>query len=314
MGEACVASGFLRVPALLALMPLLAAAQVFFEDTPGRVSISLAGQPFSNLYYGSEWASPFLHPLRSASGVVVTRGYPVELIAGENQDHKWHHGLWFSHGDINGVDFWRDLGPEKTGRMVVKSRPKTSRNALSLEAELVTPGKQVLGTTHQEFRFTRSGSDHLIDARVTVRASRSAPLRMGDTEEGTFGLRLADAFREERGVAMHNSAGDSGRKIWGKRAKWVDYSTTIQGRRLGVLVLDHPANPKHPTYWHARHYSLCAANPFGEHDFEKDKTRDGGVTIPAGGTLAFRYRVIIHEGGLDSIDPEDLFKEFSRSK
>jgi hypothetical protein len=285
-----------------------------FRETPGKIEISIDGQPFSNLYYGSNWAKPFLHPLRSVSGVVVTRGYPVEQIEGENKDHKWHHGLWYAHGDINGVDFWRDLGPEKTGRMVVKAKPKIDGHSLAVDTNLVTPEKKVLGTVSEVFRFARSGSNHVVDVHVSVRADRGIPLKMGDTEEGAFGLRLADEFREERGVAMTNSAGQSGRKIWGKRAKWVDYSTTIKGEKLGVIVLDHPSNPKHPTYWHARHYSLCSANPFGEKDFEKDKTRDGSVSIPAGGTLDFRYRVVIHPGGIEAIDPEKLFHEFEGAK
>jgi hypothetical protein len=75
---------------LMGLIPLLAVAQVEFRATPGKIEIAIDGKPFSNLYYGSEWAKPFLHPLRSVSGVVVTRGYPVEQIEGENQDHKWH--------------------------------------------------------------------------------------------------------------------------------------------------------------------------------------------------------------------------------
>ncbi len=300
--------------ALIALIPLLAAGQVKFREAPGKIEISIDGKPFSNLYYGPQWAKPFLHPLRSVSGVVVTRGYPVEQIEGENRDHNWHHGLWYAHGDVNGVDFWRDLGPEKTGRMLVKSKPKTSGHSLAVETELVAPDKKVLGTIGEVFRIARSGPNHVVDVHVSVRADRGLPLKMGDTEEGSFGLRLADEFREERGVAMNNSAGQSGRKVWGKRAKWVDYSTTIKGEKLGVIVLDHPSNPKHPTYWHARHYSLCSANPFGERDFEKDKTRDGSVSIPTGGKLDFRYRVIIHPGALGEIDPEKLFNEFSRAR
>lgn len=299
---------------LMCLIPLLALAQVEFRETPGKVEIAIDGKPFSNLHYGPEWAKPFLHPLRSVSGVVVTRGYPVEQIEGENKDHKWHHGLWYAHGDVNGVDFWRDLGPEKTGRMVVTGKPKTAGNRMTLDAELVTPKQTVLGTVREVFRFARTGSSHVVDVLVSVRADRGIDLKMGDTEEGAFGLRLADEFRQERGVAMNNSAGDTGRDIWGKRAKWVDYSSTIKGGKLGVLVMDHPSNPKHPTYWHARPYSLCSANPFGERDFEKDKSRDGSVTIPAGGKLEFRYRVIIHPGGLDEIAPQRLFNDFARTR
>jgi hypothetical protein len=65
---------------------------------------------------------------------------------------------------------------------------------------------------------------------------------------------------------------------------------------LGIAIFDKPSNPKHPTYWHARGYGLFAVNPFGEHDFYNDPKRDGSITIPAGGSLTFRYRVFIHDG------------------
>jgi hypothetical protein len=94
---------------------------------------------------------------------------------------------------------------------------------------------------------------------------------------------------------MLNSEGGVGEsEIWGKRANWVDYSGTVQGRKLGIAIFDHPSNPKHPTYWHAREYGLFAVNPFGEHDFYNDPKRDGSITIPAGSSLTFRYRVFIH--------------------
>lgn len=303
-----------RVAVLLALSQLLCSGQVAFSSQAGRVEITIDGEPFSNLYYGPEWTKPFLHPLRSVSGIAVTRGFPLEKIEGETQDHAWHHGLWYSHGDVNGVDFWRDLGPEKTGRMVTQGKLKFARDTVSVETGLVAPDKKILGSIEQTFQFGRIRAGNFVDVHVAIRAGRGSPLKLGDTEEGTFAIRLADEFREDRGAAMTNSNGDSGRAIWGKRAKWVDYSSTIRGQHVGVIVLDHPGNPKHPTYWHARHYGLCSANPFGEHDFEKDKSRDGSITVPAGGRLEFRYRVIIHEERLAGIDPERLFQDFSRSK
>ncbi len=296
----------MRISRIVCLMvvgvPVLAGGgTVKFQRTPGRIEILMDGKPFTRFFYGPEWANPFLHPLRTTTGVVVTRGYPVETVAGESNDHIWQHGLWYSHGDINGVDFWRDLGAAKTGRMVVAGEPKTSGNRLRATLMLVTPAKETMGSVVEEYSFSRSGSSQVVDARITIRADRGRALKMGDTEEGALGIRFAEEFRVDRGATLTNSEGITGRGIWGKRAKWVDYSTTIQGQKVGVLMLDDPGNPKYPTWWHARHYAFAAANPFGVHDFENDKSKDGSVTIPAGQTLAFHYRVVIHLGGLDAV-------------
>ncbi|MCX6624411.1 MAG: PmoA family protein [Acidobacteria bacterium] len=291
------------------VLPAAAAgAKVKFHKTPGKIEISMDGKPFTRFIYGAEWSTPFLHPLRTSTGVVVTRGYPVEKIAGESEDHIWHHGLWYSHGDINGVDFWRDLGPAKTGRMVVTGSPKSTGNRISADVLLVTPAKETIGTVTEQFTFSRAGANHVIDVNVTIRAGRGRPLKMGDTEEGALGIRFADEFRVDRGATLTNSGGVIGRGIWGKRAKWVDYSTTIQGQKAGVLILDDPANPKYPTWWHARHYGFAAVNPFGVHDFEHDRSKDGSVTIPSGRTLAFHYRLVIHPGSLDSVNIEEFQK------
>jgi len=151
----------------------------------------------------------------------------------------------------------------------------------------------------------------LEDVRITFRADAGMAFTFGDTEDGGLGFRYSDDFREARGATLRNVDGLTGTKaIWGKRAKWVDYSTTRDGRRLGVALLDYPSNPRYPTYWHARGYGLNAANPFGVRDFTKDKTQDGRLTIPAGATLRFRYRIAAHEGG----DPETFWKEFAGAK
>jgi len=299
----------------LMLAGALAQPRVIFHSRPGKIEVAIDGQPFSNLYYGPEWPQPFLHPLRAASGVAVTRGYPVEKIAGESQDHAFHHGLWFAHADINGTDFWRDKGPEATARMVPKSPPRTGRDTLWGEFELVTPEKKTIGSIEQRFRFASRGADRFVDVRVTIRADQGAALKLGDTEEAGLALRLRDEFREDRGAVLSNSDGLVGTKnIWGKRAQWVDYSTVVGGVKVGVTILDHPGNPKYPTYWHARGYGLCAANPFGETSFLKDKTRDGSLTAPAGGRLVFRYRVVIHPGGVEPAEAARWAADFAKEK
>ena len=94
------------------------------------------------------------------------------------------------------------------------------------------------------------------------------------------------------------------------RANWVDYAGEVEGERLGVAILDHPSNPRHPTYWHARSYGLFAANIFGLHDFLSDKKADGSMTLDPGHAIRFRYRVIIHPGDYQSGGIADEYRKF----
>ena len=307
-----------------------AAAQgkVTFKERAGKVDVEIDGQALTTYYYDTEWPKPFLHPLRTSGGAVVTRGFPLEKVAGESTDHHWHRGLWFAHGDINGVDFWRETSgdpkqdaklPLPVGRLVAKSKPelKAGRGSGTIIADfdLAAPDKKVLGRLREQFTFRRLGGHNVIDVEATVSADRGTALKMGDTEEGLLGFRFADEFRQDRGATLSNSEGLTGtEKIWGKRARWVDYTTDLKGTPAGVVIFDHPQNPKHPTYWHARGYGLNAANPFGEHDFYNDKTRDGSVTIPPGGKLTFRYRVVLHAGGVGELGVDKLYADYAGGK
>ncbi|MFN0112928.1 MAG: PmoA family protein [Blastocatellia bacterium] len=317
-------SAFLWLALLVSTVP----AQVIFHEKPQQILVEINGQPCTALHYGSAWPKPFLHPLRAPSGLVVTRGFPLEKNAGESNDHHWHRGLWFAHGDINGIDFWRETSgdaaqdqklPLPVGRLVIKGKPSArggrKQGSLRAEFELLTPDNKVLGTIREQFTFQRLGAHHVIDVQATILANQGVALKMGDTEEGLLGLRFADEFKEERGATLLNSDGLKGTKnIWGKRARWVDYATTMQGQTVGVAIFDHPSNPKHPTFWHARGYGLNAANPFGEHDFYNDKARDGSVTIPVNGSLTFRYRVVIHNGDAAASNVEQLYGEFAKAR
>ncbi|MBA3441102.1 MAG: PmoA family protein [Pyrinomonadaceae bacterium] len=298
--------------------------QVSFKQSPNKIDVEIAGKPFTTLYYDAKWPKPFLHPLRASSGTIVTRGFPLEKIEGESNDHFWHRGLWFAHGDINGIDFWREASgdpakdaklPLPVGRIVSKAQPKTTNGknegTITTDFNLVAPDSKVVGTLREQYTFRRVGQNNIIDLQATILADQGTSLKMGDTEEGLLGFRFADEFRQDRGATLSNSEGLKGTEnIWGKRARWVDYSTTIKGEKTGVVIFDHPQNPKHPTFWHARGYGLNAANPFGEHDFYNDKSRDGSLTIPAGKDLSFRYRVVIHPGTVESLGADQLFTAF----
>jgi hypothetical protein len=84
----------------------------------------------------------------------------------------------------------------------------------------------------------------------------------------------------------------------------------IGSEKVGVAILDHPENPRHPVRWHARAYGLFAANPFGIGAFTGDKTQDGSVTLEPGKSLRYRYRVIIHEGDAKDANIAALWKKY----
>jgi hypothetical protein len=262
----------------------------------------------ASYYVGAEWDKPFLYPLRTVSGKNLSRRYPLEKLAGEQTDHAWHRGLWWGHGIINGLDFWRELGREKTARLVLDGAVKAKGRKVEASFAMVGPDGKRVGTHRQSFAIRDKGAVRTIDAVLAVSADQGQALTFGDTDDGGFGFRLADAFREDRGARLRNSEGQEGTKaIWGKAARWVDYAAVVEGSAVGVAVFDHPSNLRHPTAWHARGYSLNAANPFAGKSFNKGQGPDGAYTLAAGAVLTLRYRVVIHEG---PFEPERIEREY----
>ena len=290
-----------------------------FARKDDQIKVLVQGEPLTSFHFNTKWDKPFLYPIRSASGIVISRGYPIEPREGEEQDHAWHRGIWYGYGDINGEDFWRELGRDKTGRIVLRGEPKTETSGasgvLKTEMELITPKDQVLGTVREEFRFSGAGDLIIIDARIVVVADQGVPLTFGDTDDGGFGMRLSDHFRQDHGAALINSEGQRDTEnIWGKKAKWVDYSARVDGKKIGVAMFDHPTNFRHPTTWHARGYSLCAANPFGLRSYTGQETVDGSYTIPEGESISLRYRVVIHEGETTPQEIEEWYADFASAE
>lgn len=281
--------------------------------SPERVlPVRIGGSEFTALYWGENWDKPFLYPIRTASGKLLSRGYPLAPRPGDSNDHPWHRGIWWGHGNVNGVDLWREQGRTKTGRLVVEGVPALAGQTLSLRAAMASPEGRVFGHADLRFDFRGLARLRIVDAAIAIAADQGAPLVFGDTDDGGFAFRLAEVFREDRGAQLCNSEGGEGSKqIWGKAARWVDYSALVDGSPAGVACFDHPSNLRHPTRWHARPYGLCSANPFAVRGFTG--SGDGAYTVAAGATLRLRYRVVIHEGRWEREDAEAHYQEFARS-
>ena len=243
-------------------------------------------------------------------------------------DHDWHRGVWFAHGAGNGHDLWRELPEKKTGHIVLDAILETrdgSGGVLRLRHCWEAHDAKILLTDETVIRIQRTAARIFLDYDIRLRATHGA-VTLGATEEGTMAVRMNETLRVTRGKnkdkrpgtgALVNAAGDRGIPVWGKRAAWGDASGPLaDGRVIGVALLEHPQNFRHPTWWHARDYGLLSANPFGRYDFEKlkDQPAAGTRVIAAGGELRLRYRLLFHRGDEKSARIAELNRAYAAEK
>jgi hypothetical protein len=295
-------------------------AAVSFDQHDDQIDVKLGGEDFTTLYLSPEGPAPYFHPLRAADGTIVTRQYPmVEGVPGESSDHPHHRGLWFSHNEVNGVNFWENAeGARNRADIVLKSVGAVGGDSLSAEFEWRAPDGKTVLTESRTVRFEQDGDVRTMDFDLTLTANDES-VHFTDTKEGTFAVRIADTLREQavgggpgRGVMVNAEGAKGEANVWGKASPWVDYSGPIGDKTYGIAIFDHPTNPKHPTYWHVRAYGLFAANIFGEHDFFSDPARDGSITLEPGKKIQFRYLVVLHSGDAEAAGVSSLYDSWAR--
>jgi hypothetical protein len=279
------------------------------------VEINLDGRLFTRYVFKGA-PKPYCYPIIGPTGKPVTRNYPMREVEGETKDHPHHRSFWFTFGEVNDVDFWSESA--KAGKIVHKSFERMESGSvyglLRTRNDWIAPdGKKVCEDT-RELRIYHTKTGRMMDFQVTVQAT-DGPVTFGDTKEGMMGVRVASSMDVDRGQGhIVNSRGDRDADAWGKQAEWCDYYGPVDGKTVGITIMDHPSSFRHPTYWHVRTYGLFAANPFGLRDFKGDKTVDGSYTIPKGRHISFRYRVFIHQGSTQDADIADMYAAYANLK
>jgi hypothetical protein len=170
-------------------------------------------------------------------------------------------------------------------------------------------------TTRYVFSKTTIGGKPARALDLTVTLTAISPVVFHDDKDGMLGMRVAhfmesataapEVMRDANGVATpvagatagasgvyRTSEGKVGAAAWGTRATWCELSgTTADGKQETIAVIDHPANPNYPTYWHARDYGLFAVNPLGVHGFDP-KSAPLNFSLDTGKSATFRYRIL----------------------
>lgn len=304
--------------ATAALAPLAAqdGASIRLVRGDAAVQVRVGDEPFAD-YVFAGGSRPIVWPLLAPGGVPVTRAWPMQEEAGAAVDHPHQRSLWFAHGDVNGVDFWTE--GDKAGRIeqteLVTAEVVGDRGRIETRNRWSAPDGKVVCTDVRTFEFFVAGAMRGIDITVVIRASHGA-LHFGDTKEGTMAIRLPRGLcfdRKEDPGHAYTSEGKNDGDAWGTRARWIAYTGEVSGQAVGVVLMDHSANLRHPTWWHARNYGLLAANPFGRHDFEKARKGSGDFDLAAGEALTLRYRVLVFAGAFEREAIESSFGAFTKA-
>ena len=293
-----------------------AAAEFTVQQHKGGVLVKIDGLPFTD-YLTETGPKPILWPILGPGGVAMTRAYPMKDVEGEKHDHPHQRSLWFTHGDVNDVDFWSEQ--EGHGSIV-------HREYLALEGG---PDSAIIATRNDwvdakgkkvcedERRLTFGIGEHgrTIDFDITLKASEG-PLTFGDTKEGAMGIRIPTVMdvNSKKGGRIVTSEGLTDTAAWGKPASWVDYHGEVDKQHVGIAILNHPSSFRYPTRWHVRDYGLFAANPFGLKDFEGNDKLNGSYTVQVGESIALRYRFVFHSGDEKAAGIARAFEQYATEK
>jgi hypothetical protein len=204
---------------------------------------------------------------------------------------------------------------------IVSLKNDGNQAELTVRANWLKPDGSVLLKEETSFAFIAKDSLRIID-RKTILTALDETVLFKDNKEGMIGIRMARQLElpsdkpvtlsdahgnktevkklDNTGVSGNylSSEGIEGKDVWGKRAKWVALSGTIDSKELNVVIMDNPKNIGYPTYWHARGYGLFAANPLGQKIFSEGK-EELNFTLKPKENVTFEYRIEIINGKPD---------------
>ena len=308
------------------------------DEANKKVEVLIDGKLFTAFIYPDNMEKQTLYPICSASGKIITRGYPIAPRPFERTDHPHHVGLWFNFGDVNGLDFWNNsfaIKPEDKPnygtvkfKKIVSEDPATG--TLVTESDWVDNDGNVL--LNEETTFVFAGKENLRTIERTAKLTAVQKVTFTENKEGMLGLRLDRAFEEpskkpekfldasgkvtevpvlnNEGVngVYRNTDGNTGGDVWGKRCPWVALRADKDGEIITIVEIDHQQNPNYPAWSHARGYGLFATNSMGGRNF--DKSADPvQLVLNAGESVVFKYKVVIG-GDLTDAEISEIAKNF----
>ena len=196
---------------------------------------------------------PYLHPIRTRGGVVVSDTHPA--------DHDWHCGLSLTMQDVDGVNFWggrtyvRDRGYTWLGDQGAITHVRFDDTGAARLVEVLRwhgPDPQVARTDvpppapvelreERELAWRSVGdATWRLDAGFALTPVSPTSVSLGgpgtngrtDAGYGGFQLRLAPATD----VVVHSALGSGEAPVYGRAVEWAAVSATFSGGRATVVM------------------------------------------------------------------------------
>jgi hypothetical protein len=250
----------------------------------------------------------YIHPLYSLDGSVITEDFP--------DDHPHHHGIYSAWHQISLFD--KQIGDGWTGEniswSVVDTGVSSQDKSITIKSEVlwnaVLEGQTKEAIVDERLKIAIHESNdkfRIIDYDIVVLPLKEGIKLGGSNDEkgyGGFSLR----FKLPEDVRFLAKGQEVQPKVISVDAgPWMNFVGSFDGPGKGpkgVVVFCHPRNPGSPQPWILRK-EKSMQNPAYPGRVPVELKKEG---------LTLRYRMVIHNGGLDEPAIEELYSEYSKSK
>lgn len=285
-----------------------------------QVSIRINGSERTRWHYGKQYPRPFFYPFIGPSGETLTRmGHP----GASNHDH--HRSIWFAHAKLLGIDFWSDNTDARIQQkewLVFEEGDERAILATRLGWYDGHEPKELLDQIVIAIFRPAADGETLLELQSIFHPTADS-IEFQQTNFGFLAVRVARSISEHFGAGkLTNSEGLVGEKdsagkpnIFGKRARWMDYSgpvspesptksdnsTPTNNTAEGITYFDHPRNPGYPNRWHVREDGWMGASP----------CMTGPLTTTRSAPLRVRFLLHAHAGEIESSKANAIAKQFA---
>jgi hypothetical protein len=269
----------------------------------GRRILRREGRPVAGFTDGR--FRPFLHPLWTPSGAVVTAEAPA--------DHPHHAGLWLGADHVNALmpatggpetytynfyvnDVFQGRAP---GTIAVTGEAAAGEgSAARIVQRLEWRGPREWGapegrTILSETRTTvvREAAAAVVIDIVCELSAPLAPVEIGPTRHAFFNVRVADSMSLSGGGGPLCSRGHCGATaVSGDGAAWVDFSGPVGHEAMAGVAL-MPA-PDAGSWWFVADWGVMTASP----------VRAAPLAVDPGAPVRLCARAVIHDGTAGDVD------------